>query len=67
VFLKAKRLTNIRTGTFLTSEGEYAENVQHNGEKGQFIHIKNTLAPTALSEQRFLSAKNGSGSTVIIQ
>ena len=36
VFLKAKRLTNIPAGTFVMSEGEYAENVQNNGVKGTF-------------------------------
>ena len=42
----------------MTREGEYAENIQNNGEKGPFDHSKNKLAPTALSEQRFLSSKN---------
>jgi hypothetical protein len=36
VFLKSRRFTNIPTGTLMTSEGEYAENVQNNGEKGPF-------------------------------
>ena len=36
VFLKARRLTSIHAGTFVTREGEYAENIQNNGEKGPF-------------------------------
>ena len=36
VFLKAKRLTNFPAGTSVTSEGEYAQNVQNKGEKRQF-------------------------------
>jgi hypothetical protein len=36
VFLKAKWLSNIPAGTFVTSEGEYAENAQNNGEKELF-------------------------------
>ena len=36
MFLKAKQLTNIPTGTFLTREGEYAENIQNKCEKGPF-------------------------------
>jgi hypothetical protein len=36
VFLKAKRLTKVSAGTFVTSEGEYAEKVQNNCEKGPF-------------------------------